>query len=128
MEILPLMSNFFNIVLITRLNNVGESVRLINISKMQTASAHGSECGSGDGGCINPLKNTIVAQQLENKAIISVLYFLRCIQILGYLRILAHHSTINEQYTDMGLLNLLCHACNSGKLWYACRQQIQYIE
>ena len=36
-------------------------------------------CGSGDGGCINRLQYTVVAQHMEGKGIVSVLYFLRFI-------------------------------------------------
>ena len=55
-----------------------------HFKKWQTASAHRNYCGSGDGGCINPLEYTIVAQQMESKGIVSISYFLRFIQILGY--------------------------------------------
>jgi len=33
-----------------------------------------------------------------------------------------------EQKTNTGLHNILCAACNCGKLWYACRQEIRYTE
>jgi hypothetical protein len=52
---------------------------------MKTASAHRNQCVSGDGWCINPLKNTIVVQQLEIRGIFSISHLLRFIQILGYL-------------------------------------------
>jgi hypothetical protein len=51
---------------------------------LQSDSAHRNYCGSGDGGCINPLEYTIVAQQLESKGRVSIC-FLRFIQFLGYL-------------------------------------------
>lgn len=45
----------------------------------------------------------VVAQQLEHKGLISLSYCLKFIQIVGYLAIcaiLAHHITVNEQYTN----------------------------
>jgi hypothetical protein len=44
---------------------------------------------------------TIVEQQLENKSIVSILCFLK---FLDTLAILALWSTVNEQYTNAGLL------------------------
>ena len=55
-----------------------------NFKKLQTASAHRNLCGNGDGGCINLLGHTVVAQHMESKGIISV-YFLMLMHILGYL-------------------------------------------
>ena len=55
-----------------------------HFKKWQTASAHCNYGGSDDGGCINPLEYTIVAQQMESEGIVSISYFFRFIQILGY--------------------------------------------
>jgi hypothetical protein len=74
---------------------------------------------------MNLVDYTIVAQVMESKGIVSVSYFLRFIQILGSLEILAHQNTVNKQNTNTGLLNISCHVSNSGKLRYACRQEIQ---
>jgi hypothetical protein len=100
---------------------------LINhFKKWEVALAIRNYCGSGDGGCINVVQYTVVAQQMERKGTVSISNFLRFIQIPGYLAILAQHSTVNEQDTDTGLLNVLFCACNCGKLWYSCRQEMQY--
>ena len=61
---------------------------------MQTASVHRNYCGSGDGGCINPLQYTVVAQQMESKGVVSISNFLKSIQILGYLG-----NTCTPQYS-----------------------------
>ena len=65
-----------------------------NLKKLQTASVHSNQCGSGDGGCINPLQCTVVAQQMESEGIVSVSNFLMFIQILGYFGI-----TCTAQYS-----------------------------
>ena len=52
---------------------MGRIIWLINhLKKLQTASVHRIQCGSGDGGYINPLQYTIVAQHLESKSIVSI--------------------------------------------------------
>jgi hypothetical protein len=58
---------------------------LLAISKLQTASVHLNYCGRGDGGCINSLQYTAVAQQMESKGRVSISNFLRFIQTVGYL-------------------------------------------
>ena len=55
-----------------------------NFKKLRTASAHRNLCGNGDGGCINLLEHTVVAQHLESKGIVSV-YLLMFMHILEYL-------------------------------------------
>jgi hypothetical protein len=70
---------------VVRLYSVGRIIFsfLTTSKKWQTPSAHCNYCGSGDGGCINPLQYTVVVQQMESKGTVPISNLLRFVQILG---------------------------------------------